>query len=137
MDININELRGLIREIKEQRLKEYAETPRESEYGQFEPRNVDGVPGPHEDPETGDYQDAPDGDLTDEEKARSFEDMFQDIKNILETWKERDPATVAGKYFHDLLHLAKAYDPTYFPATEMESPEEMPDDKDKILDRTY
>jgi hypothetical protein len=132
MNINIGELRKLIREVKQNRLNEYGETNAE-QTREHHPHNVAGTPVPEQD-----YREVPDGQLTDEEKARSFEDMFRDIKLILEKWKERDPNTVAGKYFHDLLHLAKAYDPSYFPATDAESAAELPPtDKEDSLTRPY
>jgi hypothetical protein len=128
MNINIKELRELINEVKQQRLKEYhgSESEREATRN-FRPQNVHGSPPPEEEyRDVEDYRDATDGQLTDEEKARSFEDMFQNMKNILDAWKERDPNTVAGKYFHDLLHLAKTYDPSYFPTSEIELFDEIP-----------
>jgi len=132
MSINISELRKLIQEVKQSRLNEYGETNAE-QTREYHPHNVEGSPVPEED-----YREVPDGQLTDEEKARSFEDMFRDMKLILEKWKERDPNTTAGKYFHDLLHLAKAYDPSYFPATDMEAAAEMPPaDKEGSLNRPY
>jgi hypothetical protein len=54
--------------------------------------------------------------LTLEEKAQLYDALMQNLKLILEQWKERDPQTMAGRYFHDLLHLLKSYDPHWFPA---------------------
>jgi len=118
MSIDVNELRKLIREVKQKKLSEYGQynQPTEKEAAlQHVPQNVGGSPPPEEE----DYRQHLDGQLTDEQKAASFDDMFQNIKILLETWRERDPNTVAGKYFHDLLHLAKTYDPSYFPASDI------------------
>tara|TARA_R100001079_G_C4395594_1_gene129172 strand:- start:406 stop:795 length:390 start_codon:yes stop_codon:yes gene_type:complete len=55
--------------------------------------------------------------LTLEEKAQLYDALMQNTKILLENWKERDPQTMAGRYFHDLLHLVKSYDPHFFPAS--------------------
>ena len=137
--MNIKELKKLIQEVKIQRsfvLREYtggpARTEQEAEM-QFDPKNIEGAT--ESAPGDQDPKDMPDGGLSDEEKARSFEDLFRDMKVLLESWKERMPETVAGKYFHDLLHLVKAYDPSYFPNDQAIDIGSTGEEKKNMLDR--
>jgi hypothetical protein len=64
--------------------------------------------------------------ISDSDKAALFDALMQNVKILLENWRERDPQTTAGSYFHDVLHLVKSYDPEYFPPSD--DPAAMPDD---------
>jgi|7_EtaG_2_1085326.scaffolds.fasta_scaffold01116_14 hypothetical protein len=121
--MNIKALKNLIAEVRREQVNEFRKYPDEEKPSNLKIGEdaMTSYLGKKQDNTTGEFERSAHDDeyepsLTAEEKAQLYDAMMQNVKIVLEKWKERDPNTMAGRYFHDLLHLVKSYDPHWFPA---------------------